>query len=146
MDETNRKVLAGLLAVLAKSPPVVPYGFDATGCCFDTQGQFLPPPVGKGLTCATFIVALLRVYGYELVAEATWPVRAEDDAWRQDILTILQDYATPEHVKPDEVRRLRKEGLGATEIARTLGVGRASRHARCRRLLWAVSVGRCQAR
>jgi DNA invertase Pin-like site-specific DNA recombinase len=29
-------------------------------------------------------------------------------------------------IKPDEVRRLRKEGLGATEIARKLGVGRAS--------------------
>ena len=29
-------------------------------------------------------------------------------------------------IKPDEVRRLRREGLGATEIARKLGVGRAS--------------------
>jgi hypothetical protein len=29
-------------------------------------------------------------------------------------------------IKPDEVRRLRKGGLGATEIARKLGVGRAS--------------------
>ena len=29
-------------------------------------------------------------------------------------------------IKPDEVRRLRKVGLGATEIARKLGVGRAS--------------------
>ena len=29
-------------------------------------------------------------------------------------------------IKLDEVRRLRKEGLGATEIARKLGVGRAS--------------------
>src|SRR5262249_58860644 len=29
-------------------------------------------------------------------------------------------------IKADEVRRLRKEGLGATEIARKLGVGRAS--------------------
>ena len=29
-------------------------------------------------------------------------------------------------IKPEEVRRLRKEGLGATEIARKLGVGRAS--------------------
>ena len=28
--------------------------------------------------------------------------------------------------KPDEIRRLRKEGLGATAIARKLGVGRAS--------------------
>jgi DNA invertase Pin-like site-specific DNA recombinase len=29
-------------------------------------------------------------------------------------------------IKSDEIRRLRKEGLGATEIARKLGVGRAS--------------------
>jgi DNA invertase Pin-like site-specific DNA recombinase len=29
-------------------------------------------------------------------------------------------------IEPDEIRRLRKEGLGATEIARKLGVGRAS--------------------
>src|SRR5215470_6743915 len=29
-------------------------------------------------------------------------------------------------IKPDEVQRLRKEGLGATAIARKLGVGRAS--------------------
>jgi len=29
-------------------------------------------------------------------------------------------------IKPEEVRRLRKEGLGATAIAKKLGVGRAS--------------------
>jgi len=29
-------------------------------------------------------------------------------------------------IKADEVRRLRKEGLGATAIAKKLGVGRAS--------------------
>jgi len=29
-------------------------------------------------------------------------------------------------IKADEVRRLRKDGLGATGIARKLGVGRAS--------------------
>ena len=29
-------------------------------------------------------------------------------------------------IKPEEVRRLRKDGLGATAIARKLGVGRAS--------------------
>ena len=29
-------------------------------------------------------------------------------------------------IEPDEIRRLRKEGLGATEIARKLGIGRAS--------------------
>lgn len=29
-------------------------------------------------------------------------------------------------IKPDEIRRLRKEGLGATAIVKKLGVGRAS--------------------
>lgn len=100
LDEDNKIVLAVLLSRIAAADQPISYGFDARGICFDpTSGNILPSPPGKGLTCATFIVAVLQTYGHILIDSASWPERDEDKNWQEWILRILERHATAEHVE-----------------------------------------------
>ena len=100
LDEDNKLVLATLLSRIAATEPRINYGFDSDGACFDPEtGDMLPLPIGKGLTCATFIVAALRTYRFRLLDPATWPERPEDREWEEAILNLLAEYATADHVE-----------------------------------------------
>ncbi len=100
LDEDNKLVLATLLSRIAATEPAISYGFDSDGACFDAEtGDLLPLPVGKGLTCATFVLAALRTYRYQLLDTASWPDRPEDREWEEAILNLLAHYATPDHVE-----------------------------------------------
>lgn len=99
IDAINKKVVASWIAARGRHGQNIPYGFDSSGSCFDpVTAEFIPPPVGKGLTCATFITGTLRSLGFALVSEATWPVRPEDAAFHARIIEILRCHASPEHV------------------------------------------------
>lgn len=123
LDEDNKIVLAAQLSRIAHAKPAISYGFDADGMVFDPlTGEILPAPAGKGLTCATFIVAALKTYGYEFIDTASWPERAEDRAWEDKILQLLSRYASSEHVEAvrtsDRARRLRPgEVVGSATVA-----------------------------
>jgi hypothetical protein len=56
----------------------------------EPTGEFFPPPLGKGLTCATFILAVLRGHGLLPVDETTWLPRAEDVDWQTAIIEDLE--------------------------------------------------------
>lgn len=58
----------------------IPYRFGYDGIYFDEVGRYIRNDEdGTGLTCATFIMALYKVMDLELLAEATWRSRPEDD-------------------------------------------------------------------
>jgi hypothetical protein len=118
LDVLNRRVLAAAANAIGTKRDNIPYGLDTTGACFDpTNGDFIPPPIGKGLTCATFIVAVFGSYGFDLLDEASWPTHnAEDEGWQSQIIeTLRSNGAHPAHIeamerdvgssrfKPDEV-------------------------------------------
>lgn len=68
----------------------------------------------RGLTCATFILAVFNAMGVTLVDEGDWPVREEDD---RAFLAAVAKFASPAHfamlraevdercgrIQPDEV-------------------------------------------
>jgi len=122
LDIVNKRVLAGQLYQLKDGSPNVPYAFDAEGIAFDPEtGALSPPPVGKGLTCATFLVAALLSFGYPaLVDETTWPHRDEDAQWQADIVQTLAQFASPNHVE------LVMQQVGATRIRPDEVVGAAT--------------------
>lgn len=116
VDADNKMILAEQLARIARIKPLISYGFDSEGSCFDANtGDLLPLPIGKGLTCATFILAVLRTYKYVLLDASSWPDRPEDRQWEQTILDYLANRASDEHIdavkkdvgarrfRPDEV-------------------------------------------
>ncbi|MBA9070209.1 hypothetical protein FHR71_003973 [Methylobacterium sp. RAS18] len=67
----------------------VPYGLDPDLDSFASQEFVARDPI-QGLTCATYIAAVLRGAGIEVVDIATWRHRPEDDAWSEAVLEELQ--------------------------------------------------------
>lgn len=69
----------------------VPYGFAFPDGCFDpTTGRWLLGPDGRGLTCATFVVAVLKTAGVDLVDLESWEERQDDVAWKTSIIDTLK--------------------------------------------------------
>jgi len=92
LDEGNSRVVAAWLANRGRLPNDIPYGINSDGACFDTvTAQFVPAPVGKGLTCATYVKAVLSHLGFKLLAEDTWPTdRADDRSWQLAVVEALR--------------------------------------------------------
>jgi hypothetical protein len=60
---------------------------------FDTSGQFISGTDGRGLTCATFLLALFSDFSIPIADRETWPAGREVDvAWADRILKALEDY------------------------------------------------------
>jgi hypothetical protein len=100
LDEGNSHLIAAWLALRRTHPNDIPYGFDAHGACFDQVTQdFVPPPLGKGLTCATYIKAVFSHFGFDLLDEITWPLdRPSDRSWQVSVVEELRKHASEDHV------------------------------------------------
>ncbi len=72
-----------------------PYAFRFAGTSFDANGQLVLGRGARGLTCATFILAVFGAMGIMLVDEEDWPVRAEEDA---AFLATIKRFASPDHL------------------------------------------------
>jgi len=73
--------------------PRFPYGvmFGADG--FDEDGALLVVPPARGLTCATFVLAVFQTAGVVLAVYETWPVRPDLNAEFLDTIgPICRDY------------------------------------------------------
>lgn len=51
--------------------------------------RFMRVAPGEGLTCATFVLALHKALGIQLLDEATWPSRVDDATWRDCVIETL---------------------------------------------------------
>lgn len=47
----------------------------------------------RGLTCATFVVALLAAYDIPLLDLDRWEQREEDEAWQRAVVEAIRRYA-----------------------------------------------------
>lgn len=95
MAATADFVATFIEAVVIANSENVDYGVDATGTRFDQSGRFCSIDPRKGLTCATFIFAVFRDAGFPVVNIETWPSRAEDALWRDQVLSMLRTYGAP---------------------------------------------------
>ena len=97
LPEDSKIVFAAHLSQILLGNPQIPYGLDAGGTIFTADGKFVRGPVGKGLTCATFIAAVLAGYGHPVVM-GNWPSRPEDKEWAEQIISMLEGRANQEHI------------------------------------------------
>jgi len=73
----------------------IPYAFNSPGSRFDPAAGTLQLGEGElGLTCSTFVVALLRSAGVNLV-ETAWPAREDDVAWQRTTVDRLRRHGAP---------------------------------------------------
>lgn len=62
---------------------------------FTPGGHLVLGEGSKGLTCATFVLAVFNSMGIALVDEDDWPIRQEDD---RQYLKSVSSFAKPEHL------------------------------------------------
>jgi hypothetical protein len=89
---SNAEYLADFIETCIRNTNV-DYGIDPPDDAFDASGQYIDLDPSKGLTCATFIAAVLRSAGFPVVDLSTWCSRAEDDDWGAGVMRLLQHLA-----------------------------------------------------
>lgn len=46
---------------------------------------------GHGFTCATFVLALFKLCGIELIDRESWKTHADDDQWQQTVIAAMRE-------------------------------------------------------
>jgi hypothetical protein len=129
LEASNRRFLAAWAGNQRINKQNIPYGLDSSGSCFDPDtGEFIPPPIGKGLTCSTYITAAFRQLGIELLQQATWPNRPEDVAFGQRIVDglIADRERDPTSVRQEHIKGVRND-VGARRFRPVEVVGASTR-------------------
>lgn len=123
MTNATRKAVAALCGRITDTKPKIPYGFDHLGVEIDPNtGAVTVESSGTGLTCASFIMQVLKGCGVQLLAEAEWPEGANRE-WQEQMLGTMRDRGVPEtHIAASAAsvgaRRFRPEEVqAATTIA-----------------------------
>lgn len=101
----------------------IPYGLKYPGAKFRPDGTIEIPSGASGLTCATFVAAVLDAAGVKVIDETTWPEgRAGDREWQQEVVRLLKSHrADPQHVEAVEreigCARIRPEEIAFSVVA-----------------------------
>ncbi|NMQ20807.1 hypothetical protein E4P82_17370 [Candidatus Competibacter phosphatis] len=124
LDPVNKIFMAAYVALLNQNVGDVPYGIDYDGTYFDDQGHYIVQPLGRGLTCATFILAVFARNGFDLVETESWPERPDDVEWQQQIIGVLGRYASREHIEAVKqnvgAKRFRPEEVAAGVVSQNI--------------------------
>lgn len=76
----------------------ITYGIDRSGCHFEpTTGRFVSGGVGTGLTCASFVWALLRSQALSPLDIDTWRTDEEDAAFEEWVIQQLATQLSDKH-------------------------------------------------
>lgn len=80
----------------------VPYSILHQGKSFNAIGEYIPAGVGRGLTCATYVLAAFEALEIPIIDLTSWPPgRPEDQQWFEEILRLLAELDPPapaEHI------------------------------------------------
>lgn len=91
IDPVRLASVAAMCRLAAKHPKnrKMPYGFAFGDSGIDEKGAFFVGGSSVGLTCATFVLAVFRRSGVELLDVNTWQAREEDEsAWRALLVAL----------------------------------------------------------
>jgi hypothetical protein len=95
-DEINAKYMIGFISSL-KGGDKIPYGFVNDAAPFATDGTFLEMEIGKGLTCASFLLTIFHQTGIKLIDTTDWQVRASDIVWQTRVVQMLRERGHTDH-------------------------------------------------
>ena len=126
LDPVNRLLLAGAVVQIAAQREVpINYSPIYQGEYFESGSlKYTRTAPGEGLTCATFIIAVMNSLSLKLFEAEAWPTRQDDGKWVQAIASHLaacgadQDHVEAIKASPSSARFRPEEVAGAfTESA-----------------------------
>ena len=97
-QDEQRMLAAKADAWLDNNAGRIPYSVADPGGVVFADDVWVGDEPGRGLTCATFIVALFDELGIPFVDVAAWQRRAGDAEWFESILSAIEGTASAEHV------------------------------------------------
>lgn len=119
LTRDRQKFYQALCRKIVNAHPLIRFALRYGDNSFDTAtGQIVLAKDGLGLNCATFVLAIFRSYGFDLVDFSTWQYRAQDAVWHRELVTMVRaqtDCDGPNHatliaseigcarVRPEEV-------------------------------------------
>lgn len=114
LDKSAQIALAGFLNTVESSVGLVPYGID-----FETAITAIQPdatladlPLGKGMTCATFVAAVLNAARYMPIKPETWiGEKQEDIDWHNWVIEMMENTG----VDPAHIQKV-KEDVGCKRL------------------------------
>lgn len=117
LDPDRASAVTALCRRIWRRHPAIPYGVLYQGGKFAKDGRLLLRDRELGLTCATFVLAVLEGAGLALVKFEDWPARAEDQIWHSRVVAWLRaDHdERPEVVSLSHVRGVASE-LGCARL------------------------------
>jgi hypothetical protein len=83
-------IIANLQAIFEKEKYSIPYSFLYKNTTFDKDNYLQLAPGEHGLTCSTFVMAVLERNGYTLCKKETWPEREDDHLIREEIVSFFR--------------------------------------------------------
>ncbi len=93
----SKQVVAFVRAVASRLPKInYAIDFIASKGSFDNKGHYKPPKGSKGLTCASFVVEVLRACQIDLVKETTWMPDPANLVWATKVCDYL-NHTDPAH-------------------------------------------------
>lgn len=124
-SSTAKQVVAFIRAVAAKNPKIC-YGinFLAANGSFQPNGSYKAPKGSDGLTCASFVVEVLRGASVKLLQLETWDESTANTEWGNRVCDDLgRSGVDPEHIQAvrDNIKGLRLmpfEAAAAVEMGR----------------------------
>jgi hypothetical protein len=98
LDDTSRElVAASVVGIGLRNTNTIAYSTNYHGKYFDERSfRFNRDQPGDGLTCATFILALFRQLGIELLKCSEWLPRPSDTEWSTNIVSFLKGWGERE--------------------------------------------------
>jgi hypothetical protein len=91
----------------------IPYSFGPPNDCFSADDcRFLLGPTYRGLTCASFVLAVFHRAGFPLVRYGSWPPPdAEDIEWQRQVVDNLENaqITNPAKVTQSQIEAVRSE-------------------------------------
>ncbi len=81
VDKARLPAVTAFLRRVQKNHSRIPYGFspDERAWFNPSTGGLYPRELGEGMTCVTFVLALLAGAGLPLTVSETWPARKDDE-------------------------------------------------------------------
>ncbi|MGE0964718.1 hypothetical protein ACQF4K_05435 [Ralstonia pseudosolanacearum] len=109
---TAAKAVVGIVRSVASRLPHVNYGINliAAKGSFTPKGEYCPPKGSDGLTCASFVVEVLRAASIPLVKYESWKEDAANIEWAERVCRGLVESQAPQsHI--DAVQKNKNNGL-----------------------------------